>query len=284
MGNESIADPIPTPQDLARTYNLYGRDDAWDAVEEYRAVMQASANHPDKKSHALSKIVDLPRSRIRTWVDEDGMPDPVRAIQVAETRGLLIRDRDTPAGAAFAGLLAWIFSGGSIRTEFYDPYFALDRSARERSQAALEALAGVFDLPLRVNDREAGRAIELVPAEDGSVVGRCLATAGAPVGDKSAHSLRLPAWIQTGPKRVQRLFTHVYLANRGVYGGEGEVLQLRESPRPKRFHEELATLFETVAGRGTVTASASHVRADQTATEELTTLLSRDTKQLLEGS
>jgi len=283
MADASVADTVPDPRSLARTYDLRGRDDPWDAVKEYQRVMRAAADHPDKKSHALSKVVNLPRSRIRAWVEDGGMPGPVRAIQTAETRGLLVRNLDTTAGAAFAGLVAWVFSGGSIRTDYYDPYFALNGTRPEQSQTDLQALAAVFDLDLRVNDREDGRATELVPTEDSSVLGRCLATAGAPVGNKTDTPLQIPPWIEGGPTRVQRAFAYVYITNRGAYGGQAGVLQIQESSRPKGFHRDLATLLETVAAAGTVTASADHVRADRPATEALTALREVELETVLGG-
>lgn len=281
MPDASVADSVPDPRALARTYDLRGRDDPWDAVEEYRRVMRAAADHPDKKSHALSKVVDLPRSRIRTWVEDGGMPDPVRAIRTAETRGLFVRDPDTTAGAAFAGLVAWIFAGGSIRTNYYDPYFTLNGTRPERSQTDLQTLAAVFDLDLRVNDREDGRATELVPTEAGSILGRCLATAGAPVGNKTDTPLQIPPWIEDGPTRVQRAFAYVYITNRGAYGGDAGVLQIQESSRSNGFHRDLAALLETVAAVGTVTASADHVRADRPATEALTALRKMELETVL---
>ncbi|MFQ3319123.1 MAG: hypothetical protein ACI80F_001183 [Natronomonas sp.] len=66
---------------LVRTYNTPSYTDPWDAVAEYERVQRAAAEHPNKGSAALSKVVGLPRGCIRSWVDVDGMPDCYRSLQ-----------------------------------------------------------------------------------------------------------------------------------------------------------------------------------------------------------
>ena len=275
------ADAIVDPKALARTYNSPTHDDAWQAVEEYQHVMNVAAEHPNKGSGALSSLVDLPRSRIRGWVDSDGMPDPARAVQVADEHGWLLRDPETPAGRAFAGCIAWILSGGAISDQTYAPYFTINRQHPDSSRRDLHALAASLDLTLRENEREANRATELVVSEHGSVFGRCLAVAGAPVGRKVSTSVTIPQWIRDGDQRIREVFSYVYLNNRAVSAGDGDVLQLQETNRPDRYYQQLAVLFEAVAGTGTVTGRRNHVRANQTATAALRRLIDQNLEAML---
>lgn len=67
---------------LARTCTHPSYDDPYDAVLDYQRVQTIAADNPDKGAAAIATIVELPRSRIRPWLD-GGMPDPVRAIATA---------------------------------------------------------------------------------------------------------------------------------------------------------------------------------------------------------
>jgi hypothetical protein len=275
------ADAVPDPREVARTYSPPSHTDAWDAVLEYREVIEYAADHPNAGSHAIASHFDIPRGRVRTWTEDGGMPDAVRVLQVAEKRGWLVRDRDSAQGRALAGLVAWIFSGGSISYQTYSPYFVLNRRAIEATRADLAALAEPLSIEFRVNERDANRAIEFVPSEYESQFGRCLAVAGAPVGNKAGEELVVPSWIREGPIGVKRVFTYVYLSNRGVWTSNGTILQIREKQRPTAFHAHLANLFEEVSGRGSVTASEQHVRADTEASAALKGLLQTDLEALL---
>ena len=97
---------------LARTYNTPSYDDPYDAVSDYRRVQRAAANHPNMGSSALSNIVELPRSRIRGWVDDDAdsMPDAVRGISVAQNKGWLDPTGDT--AVALAAIVGHLFGAG----------------------------------------------------------------------------------------------------------------------------------------------------------------------------
>lgn len=272
---------IPDSKTLARTYEHPSYQDPWDVVLDYQRVQEATAEHPEKGSHALSSIVELPRSRIRPWI-EGSKPDVVRAVETAEERGWFVRDLSSLQGHALAGLVAWIFSGGSISDTYYVPHFTLNEQQPTQSERDLSALAERFNLELQVNERESGRATEFVPATDRSVLGRVLAAAGAPVGGKAdQRDLQLPAWLKDDPTGVQRTFVAVYAKNRGNRAGEGEVFQISEQ-RPTQYLEELAELVESVAGTGTVRASKGHLHADRTATEVLEQLEAQPLAELLE--
>lgn len=67
-----------TPKRLARTYDGGYYDDAWTVVEQYRQVMAYSSRHPNMGSGAIASRLNLPRPRVRPWLD-GAVPDPVRA-------------------------------------------------------------------------------------------------------------------------------------------------------------------------------------------------------------
>ena len=98
--------PIITPSALASTYPRDGELEAWARVQEYRRVQSFCAEHPEKGSHVVSTALELPRSRIRPWVDGDAKPDPVRAIDSARDRGWLDVDVDSDLGHAWKRLVA----------------------------------------------------------------------------------------------------------------------------------------------------------------------------------
>ncbi len=74
---------------LARTYDGGAYEDGWAAVLDYQAVMRYASEHPTKGSYAVSSALEIPRSRIRPWIDGDSRPDAVRALEAAEKYGWL---------------------------------------------------------------------------------------------------------------------------------------------------------------------------------------------------
>jgi hypothetical protein len=123
---------------LARTYN--DAHDGWERVQEYQRVLEYTAENPNKGSSAVAKALDLPRGRIRSWVDGGSRPDPVRGIQAAEGNGWLNLGWNDRQLAALNVLVAWIFSGGSITTETYGPRFVINEQTRDTIERALDIL------------------------------------------------------------------------------------------------------------------------------------------------
>jgi hypothetical protein len=91
---------------LAATYPRNGEPEAWARVQEYRRLRAYCFEHPDDGSYAVAPALELPRSHIRSWVDGDGKPDPVRAIDTARDLGWLDVDVDTEDGRAWTRLSA----------------------------------------------------------------------------------------------------------------------------------------------------------------------------------
>lgn len=234
-------------QALARTYTLDDRD-PWTHVQEYWQVVEYCARHPTKGSAAVAAAIDLPRSRIRLWVDGDGMPDAARAIHVADERGWLADDWTTPAKAGLNVLVAAVFSGGSIEARNYRPQFTFDD---ERTRETLETGLDCVGVDHRVIHTDADtRATELAPTEHASRLGRMLAALGAPVGEKNTTAnVSLPSYLASAPYATRLDFARMYVQNRSTDRPDRPTtpLQLQES-RSLRFKNELASFLREVVG------------------------------------
>lgn len=90
-----LADPTERDivvRELARIYNTPGYADPWECIRDYQRVQRYCADHPQQKSQAVSSALNLPRERIRTWVDSDGKPDAYRGLQTALDNDWIIDD------------------------------------------------------------------------------------------------------------------------------------------------------------------------------------------------
>ncbi|OIB56280.1 hypothetical protein, partial [Natrialba sp. SSL1] len=204
-----------------------------------------ASQHPDKGSYAISNAQDIPRGRVRGWVDDDGMPDAARGIETARELGWLDATYRDDAFLALNTLVANVFSGGSIATETYTPSFALNhRDHRSHVIDALE-MAGLEHEFYHEESEE--RATEVRPTTGGTVLGRTLAVLGAPVGPKTEiDDLTLPSYLAEAPSEVREFFVLAYLANRAIHHRDKETVQIQEE-RPKSYREELAALIEDTA-------------------------------------
>lgn len=259
--SRALHDPVPTPPAVARTYQ--GNRDGWERVLEYERVAEYASHHPDKGSGAVASALDLPRSRIRTWVDSGGAPDPVHGLRTALDRRWLVPESDRKRRRALAVCVAWISAGGSIAGGTFAPRFSAQTDAeRERIRKAAVDLGITLDWV----DRDAeGQGIEGVPSSDASVFGRVLAAAGAPI----APSDTLPEWILDGPEDVRRAVAAAYVECRGQRAGHGELLQVREEAKTEERLKAIGELLSDVAGRGTWTLSGEQIRLDREGTDAL---------------
>ncbi|WP_435364548.1 hypothetical protein [Haloarchaeobius sp. DYHT-AS-18] len=251
---------LVTERDLADTFPTQRGLTAWDRVEEYREVMSYASKHPNKGSSAISTALEVPRGRIRPWLDSDSKPDPVNAIDHAHELGWLDIAPGTDKASGLVKLVAWIYSGGSISAQDYRPTFAVRSSFGGPDNIDLTVLETAFDelgAEPAVVQRENGRATEVRPGSDAVLLGRLLAAAGAPVGDKNeSTSITLPDWLPDVFKFHQREFCRIYLLNRAVEreGRPNHRFCIAEE-RPDAYHQELAEFFETVAGLDGATIS-----------------------------
>jgi hypothetical protein len=99
------------------TYATSSTADSRTLVAQYEQVTE----HPDQGSSAVASALDLPRSRIRSWVDGDGRPDAVRGLDRLTARGWLHLDWDGPTLHALASLCAWTVAGGAITADNWAP-------------------------------------------------------------------------------------------------------------------------------------------------------------------
>ncbi|ELY73213.1 hypothetical protein [Natrinema pallidum] len=233
---------LVTERDLARTYDPPSYADAYDAVQDYRRVLAYHSRHPDKGSSAIASALELPRGRVRPWLD-GAAPDAVNAIDTARSYGWLGAEYDDPEFRALNTLVANVFSGGSITEQHYQPSFALAEDSHVTD--ALERAGVEYQL---VTDRD-GRADEARPTDDGTVLGRVLAVLGAPAGPKAGQRLALPTYLERAPDAVRTQFVGAYLANRAVAHQGKATLTVRED-RNRTYLESLAALCDDVAGGG----------------------------------
>ena len=258
-------EPVIDERDLARTYNGGAYSDPWTAVLDYQAVLRYSSKHPNKGSSAISNALDLPRGRVRGWVDEDGKPDAARGIETAREYGWLDATYRDDLFQALNTLVANVFSGGSIAKKNFVPSFALNhRDHRSHVIDALEATGVDFDF---FHEDDDSRATEVRPTKDATVLGRTLAVLGAPVGPKAQlEDLSLPWYLDGAPFEVREMFVLAYLANRAIHQRTKDTVQIQEQ-RSQSYRDELAALIEDVAkepvtsGDRMVTISADAARS-----------------------
>lgn len=246
---------------LARTYNHPSYDDPYEAVEDYNRVIEAAAENPNKGSAALSKVVELPRSRIRAWVDNDGMPDAARGVMLAQRHGWI--EPDAEMSEALATLAGHLLGGGSISTRNYVPSVA---AGRRVSPDDIEgAFRDVGVRPIRRHEDLESRATEVLPATHGSVLGRTLAAWGCPVGGRATVTT-LPTIVDHAGKASQAAFLDSYVRHRAVNYPNKATSRLH-GKQPLAFHQAIADLIReatgehATAGDSGVTVSADAMRA-----------------------
>jgi len=263
LNSESLAmetvpasDAAVTAEALARTYQSQSYEDPWSAVEQYQRVMEYAASNQDAGSSAVASVLDLPRSRIRPWLEDDARPDCVRAVHTAEANDWLPLTINSAVFPAFNTLVAWILSSGSIDAEQFVPSFVVDdAAARSRIADALRELG----LGVRVvRDQEHARATEVIPDSAASVLGRMLTVLGVPQGEKNNNAeVRLPVYLGVAPPSIREEFVDVYLWNRGQTHAEKATITVHED-RSQEYLEQLAVLFRQVSG-GSVSVAGQNV-------------------------
>ena len=231
----------PTPESLSRTYSDRVYPDPWEKVLDYRRVREYAAEHPNAGRVRVGRVLDLPSGRVRGWL-EDTVPDPVRGINAAIDRGWLDPDPDSETAAALVELLAHVLAGGSITARNHSPGVAPgERVGAEEIRDAFER-AGV---ETRTRNADApGRAPEIVPTCDGTVLGRCLVAMGAPAGEKTTLE-RLPAVVWDVPRPVRRSFARIYVRHRGLKYPDKSTTQVQVK-RPDSFITELRDVLDDV--------------------------------------
>jgi hypothetical protein len=194
---------------LVRTYNTPKYNDPWDSVQDYERVQEASGKHPNKKSGALSRIVELPRGRIRAWVDGDGMPDCYRGLQAALEHGWILDSWQSEQAHGLNRLAAWACASGSIDDRFA-PYFVVDPEFQDIFEDAVSKLG----VRMRRTREDESKPPEWTPRKPQTVLGRVIHTWTGLRGDKSATTTRFPRYLRFAPDDVAESFARTYVSLR----------------------------------------------------------------------
>jgi len=250
-------------QRLAHTYKHPSYEDPYDAVQDYRRVQRAAANHPNKGSHALATLVELPRSRIRSWVESetDGMPDAARAIDIAHSKGWIAPSGET--AVALATLVGHLLGGGSIATDSYVPSICEGRRVTVADIEQVFETVGVH--ADRRHETSDTRSTEVLPAEHASVLGRTLVAWGCPQGGRDKLE-SLPVLLDYVDTKGHAAFVKAYVLHRAVNYPDKATSRLH-GQQSESFHRSVVELIRAVTGadasydaRG-VTVSATAMRA-----------------------
>jgi len=185
----------PTARSLARTYSDRVYPDPWEKVEDYQRVQKYAAEHQDAGRTAVGNALELPPGRVRGWLD-GAKPDPVRGIETASRYGWL--DPECDMAGALVELLAHVLAGGSIN-EMFTPAITTGRRTDRAAIEAAFAAVGV-DAQSRHADSD-GRATELYPTTDASVLGGVSRRDGRPARRKKRGSTLSRPWCGRAPQR-----------------------------------------------------------------------------------
>jgi len=240
---------VPTAAALARTYSDREYPDPWDKVIDYRRVRAYVAEHPNRGRTRVGNALDLPSGRVRGWLD-GGMPDSVRGIRIASGHGWLDPDPVGETAAALVELLAHVLAGGSVATESYIP--AVTPGKRVSAAEVRDNFERVGVETRTRNADTPNRATEIVPTCDGTVLGRCLVTMGAPTGVKTSLD-HLPAVVWDVPQSVRRSFARTYVRHRGLNYANKSTTRVQVK-RPNSFIMELREVLEDVLDERVTTA------------------------------
>jgi|GEM_PF-211793 len=244
---DAVGAPV-CPRELARTYDRGSYDDPWQVVQDYTQAMAVLAEDPALGPTAVAREIGIPRSRLRPWLD-GSLPDPVRAIERVDGLGWLLEDEGhfgADVGRALNVLVTWVFSGGSLKSDTFTPFFTVDDfDDADRLEAAGDIVGVDMDFTRSAAEN---RATELRPVRNASLLGRVLAVLGAPVGEKNAAAdIRLPDYLRDAPELTLREFVQVYLDNRGQRYPDKGTITMQES-RSQGYLESLAALVQRVTG------------------------------------
>lgn len=231
--------------ELARTYSTPSYSDPWDAVSDYQAVRGYVNRNPDTGATAIARRFDVPRSRVRPWLD-GSRPDCVRGIDAARERDWLDVEIGSGTFRGLNVLLAWAFSGGSILRDSWVPYWSAN------GEDDLELLSRAADWAnTRIDwtrSGASGRGREIRPIEDASVLGRVLVAMGGHRGRKTENSdISLPNYLDAAPRRIGQEFIQIYLRNRAQSLSDTDATRFREV-RSNRYLQSLASFIERLTG------------------------------------
>jgi hypothetical protein len=258
-----ITDRTAIAKALAKTYEGGYHDDPWELVEQHRRVMEYTAEHPQKGSSAVANALNVPRSRIRPWMESDSKPDPVRAVEIAEANDWLDFSFGEPSFNALNVLVAWIFASGSITVDIYRPGFIVDNPQQEHCLQNSFSTVGITEVR-RTRTKTRKRATEIFPTQHASVLGRLLYVLGAPVGTKhSERDFSLPEYLTDAPwdTKFEWARTFVWLRSTAVENGSELTIQIREE-RSESYQTEMRGFLNSLVPDATRGESATYRFSD----------------------
>jgi hypothetical protein len=242
---------LVSPQEFVGTYDPDTDIEPWELLQQYYRATKTSAelrggNGGRAGSSRVASHLELPRERLRTWVDEGGKPDPQHGLERAQAKGWVDVDTDSTTFDGLNRLVAQVFAGGSITTETYRPCFAIPNDdVRDRISEACRLVGVDYDI---VHADDEGRATELRITEDGSILGRVFSVLGASVGEKATNeSITLPGYLNSVSEWHRLDFARIYVFNRAVEFEGKDTMMIREQ-RPKDYSDELAGFLEETLG------------------------------------
>ena len=245
----------PTARSIARTYSDRVYPDPWEKVEDYQRVQEYVAEHPNAGRTAVGKALDLPSERVRGWIN-GGKPDPVRGINTANGYGWI--EPDNNIAGALIELLAHILAGGSIDRGFVPAISTGRRVDRTMLVNVFEAVG--VGANIRHADSD-GRATEVYPTTDASVLGRCLVAMGAPQGVKTNLDA-VPSTVWDSPESLRRRFVECYVAHRGLHFETKATTRIQEE-RPVSYIADLHKLIsESVSNHVSYSERGITISAD----------------------
>lgn len=263
-----VSDPTDAADLREAFIDTYAGGDTVTAAElvaQYERVREHVADHPNQGSSAVASRLDLPRSRIRTWVDDGGRPDAARGLDTLTSKGWLHLDWDGSALRALACLVVWTVAGGSIARQYWQPAWSVSPG----TERDLERIGDVLGLEWRqrhVDDERSGT--EWVPTPT-APLGRLLAVLGAPTAAREGPAL--PPWLVLDAPRAIRLdASRVIVRQRGTAIGKPTSpiqLALRESGRREAI---VRLLRSVIPPDGDIrTGESQFIRLDRRAAELL---------------
>ncbi|MXR41009.1 hypothetical protein GRX01_06595 [Halobaculum sp. WSA2] len=239
---EDQTTPLVDPQSLARTYNPQSYPDPANLLEDYDRVMEYASKHPDHGRTRVGTALELPPSRVRTWI-EGGKPDAVHAVETAQELGWLDTTPQDPLGDACAVLAAGIYTCGSIDTARVVPAWnPTTRIARSLITHALDVVG--TGVTLRHAD-EPDRPTEIIPATNASVFGRILVCLGVPQGDFTMVE-SLPNWIDQLSTGTRRTLALLWMCERATVHQEKDTLVIQGRSRGEFYRRTVASLIREI--------------------------------------
>lgn len=231
-------------EDLLRTYP--DSQDPVKTAEQYRRAHNLRRNDSSRTRASIARDVGRKPSVLRGWLVEGSKPRVIQALETADELGLVPLRADDRVFDSLNTLLAWVYAGGSINPDTFQPSLTINHRLHRAVAGPLLNPIGVGWRSIRASDTK--QTHELRPRDGGAVLGRLLHALGAPKGGKSEQSVTLPSYLADVSDYHRRAFARMYLLHRGGHANaDGQSLTIQES-RDLDYFRSLQALFKSVTG------------------------------------